>query len=143
MGEGVISTRADTALGRGIVPLVSRAGEHHGAVGVGIPRVPAALHILASPRSDVSVSACVLPANAWAVAAPGYPCMLAHSVWVYHCKSCQPESLLIHADEERTWILAVNTRMHLPTSLHQHPASLRSRSGPADAPGLPFAPELG
>lgn len=117
VGEGVISTRADTALGRGIVPLASRAGEHHRAGRVGILLVPTVSHILASPRSDVSVSDCVLPASAWAVAAPGYPRTLADFIWVYPCKSCQPESLLIHADEEGTWILAVDTRMHLPTSL--------------------------
>lgn len=59
----------------------------------------------------------MLPANAQAVAAPGYPHTLADSIRVYPCKSCQPELLLAHTDEEGTWILAVNTWMHLLTSL--------------------------
>lgn len=172
VGEGVISKRAETevqrgkarALGGGILPLVrarteseQTRGASQGRLGRDPPLRRAASHILASPWRDVSVFDGTLPANSWAVAAPGYLCTLAADcIWVYPRGCCQPESLLIHAVEEGTWILALDTGLQLPTGLlqgwplpktgpapPQHPASLRSRSGPADAPGLPFAPGLG
>lgn len=82
----------------------------------GIPLLPAAPHTLASPWRDVSISDGVLPASAWAEAAPGYPRMLAaNCVWDYASKSCQPEPFLILLWRKARGSQAVSTGMQLLT----------------------------
>ena len=130
VGEGVISQRAGAevqrgrarALGGGIWPL-ARPRKARGALrgwqgelGGGSPSFPPS----PTPCLRLGEMGAFLAAR-WAGAAPGYPHTLAAGcIWVYPCKSSQPELLLAHPVEEGVWVLAdVDMGMRLLTGRSQ------------------------